>query len=724
MKLCIIKPDGSSAEIILSDNQPSLENINNDILLFENYLYKIIIRSEESFDSIELFVGDYSIPLIFNVSTGCYETEKDTVFGGCFDLVCVSVNIDNGYGEESAYYSDYLRIATTKQTARQVEQMLGEIENSLPSFLEVCFSRSRKKAGLIKNDIRSIWNTLRIIDEIISVYEENYGYFSNHKKSTVEQDTEIVDVKSMRKIDQESLIWITSNPDNLVVTEKESVIKHKEQYYAPTKVKTYISRYSYDIYENRMILGFLRSVIEYINKQITGFEREILELENIPNSIIVQLPNTHELTGRCIYVYYKGVMERFEKKRDVLQELYYRYVRILECMAEGVFSLPKLTNTFKQVYHYRICYECMVKWFEAGDYSFDHLNYLFKLKTLSRIFEYFCLIKLQTAIVQNGYVLTDTSRVVYDIEDDIEDINNKYVFSGHGYELTLLYEPTIWVNLLNDDINLYSTGYNFTKRKWNDRWTPDFVMKITTFGNEYYYILDAKYSNFQNVKKRYIPELVLKYSSQIASKDKFFSDVIGVGAIYPSDSDKMYYFKKNMVNSNRQSLPKYFSLAIVGEEEGNNALRARILSLLDVVDALEAEVIPQVSEHRDKEMNDRGLDDNQNISPETNVEKRILKDNNFSHSEKIEENGVYGKRCFYYSKGMCLRQKIRCTIEGDVCELYEHKNSKELLREEDSCRNFVQYIRKGNVMRVECSVSGLPGCVGSDKCKFCLRKKR
>ena len=662
--------------------------------------------------------------MIFNVSTGCYETEKDTVFGGCFDLVCVSVNIDNGYGEESAYYSDYLRIATTKQTARQVEQMLGEIENSLPSFLEVCFSRSRKKAGLIKNDIRSIWNTLRIIDEIISVYEENYGYFSNHKKSTVEQDTEIVDVKSMRKIDQESLIWITSNPDNLVVTEKESVIKHKEQYYAPTKVKTYISRYSYDIYENRMILGFLRSVIEYINKQITGFEREILELENIPNSIIVQLPNTHELTGRCIYVYYKGVMERFEKKRDVLQELYYRYVRILECMAEGVFSLPKLTNTFKQVYHYRICYECMVKWFEAGDYSFDHLNYLFKLKTLSRIFEYFCLIKLQTAIVQNGYVLTDTSRVVYDIEDDIEDINNKYVFSGHGYELTLLYEPTIWVNRLNDDINLYSTGYNFTKRKWNDRWTPDFVMKITTFGNEYYYILDAKYSNFQNVKKRYIPELVLKYSSQIASKDKFFSDVIGVGAIYPSDSDKMYYFKKNMVNSNRQSLPKYFSLAIVGEEEGNNALRARILSLLDVVDALEAEVIPQVSEHRDKEMNDRGLDDNQNISPETNVEKRILKDNNFSHSEKIEENGVYGKRCFYYSKGMCLRQKIRCTIEGDDCELYEHKNSKELLREEDSCRNFVQYIRKGNVMRVECSVSGLPGCVGSDKCKFCLRKKR
>ena len=76
--------------------------------------------------------------------------------------------------------------------------MLGEIENNLPNFLEICFSCSRKKAGLIKNDIRSIWNTLRMIDEIISVYEGNYGYFRNHKKSVIEQEVAIVDVKSMR----------------------------------------------------------------------------------------------------------------------------------------------------------------------------------------------------------------------------------------------------------------------------------------------------------------------------------------------------------------------------------------------------------------------------------------------------------------------------------------------------------------------------------------------
>lgn len=53
-------------------------------------------------------------------------------------------------------------------------------------------------------------------------------------------------------------------------------------------------------------------------------------------------------------------------KKDILEEIYYRYEKILKCIPEDIYGLPKLTNTFKQIYHYRICYECMAKWFEAG----------------------------------------------------------------------------------------------------------------------------------------------------------------------------------------------------------------------------------------------------------------------------------------------------------------------------------------------------------------------
>lgn len=120
----------------------------------------------------------------------------------------------------------------------------------------------------------------------------------------------------MRVVNQESLRWIARNPDNLVKTDKKTGINFNGQNYMPLKIKTYISQYSYNVYENRVILGFLKYIIDYLENQITGFTKEIIEIENVPESIVVQLPNTHALTGKCIYVYYKSVVNRFSEKKD------------------------------------------------------------------------------------------------------------------------------------------------------------------------------------------------------------------------------------------------------------------------------------------------------------------------------------------------------------------------------------------------------------------------
>lgn len=721
MKLCIIKPNGSNAEILLDTRQPSLENINNELLFLENCLYKVIIRSEDILTNVELFIGDYSVYLVHNEVTGCWETEKELIFGGCFDLVCISISYENYHGKEEVYYADYLRIATTKQTAKQVENMLQEIETNLPNFLEICFSRNKKESGLIKNDIRSIWNTLKIIDEIINIYEENYGFFCNQKKSSVEQIAAIVDAKSMRQINQDSLIWLTSNPDNFVQTDKNNGISINEKKYTPLKIKTYVSQYSYDVYENKVVLGFLKSIINYVENQISGFNKEMIELENIPDRIIMQIPNTHELTGRCIYFYYKGVIQRFQKRSNLLKRIYHRYEIALECTPQLIQNTPRLTNTFKQVYHYRLCYETMIKWFEAGNYSFSHLNYLFKLKTLSRIFEYYCLIKLQIAISQIGYVCVEYDRIIYDRDDYVENINNQYKFSGQGKEIALLYEPVIWVDKMNGNMNLYSTGFNFLKSKWNNRWMPDFVLKISVENKEYYYILDAKYSSAQNVKKRSIPELVLKYGAQIASKDKYFSDVIGVGALYPSDEGEIYYFKKNGVQSRKQSLPQYFSLPIFGDEIGTKKLTAQIASLLEVIEIIEDKNMLDISVEESSRSDT--LEMKSNMTSET---RNIVI--NVGESEKSEEKKEFklekanSKKCFYYGKGLCLKQKVRCIIDKGSCDFYVHKANKELLKEEDTCRN-CRHVKRGRIYRVECTISGMSGCVGSENCQFYLKKK-
>lgn len=89
MKLCIVKPDGTVAEILLRDRQPSFEAFNNEQLFFENYQYKFILREIEEYENVEIFVGDYSVPIHYKASTDWYETDQDLVFGGCFDLAYI-----------------------------------------------------------------------------------------------------------------------------------------------------------------------------------------------------------------------------------------------------------------------------------------------------------------------------------------------------------------------------------------------------------------------------------------------------------------------------------------------------------------------------------------------------------------------------------------------------------------------------------------------------------
>ena len=53
MKLCIVKPDGTVAEILLRDRQPSFEAFNNEQLFFENYQYKFILREIEEYENVQ-----------------------------------------------------------------------------------------------------------------------------------------------------------------------------------------------------------------------------------------------------------------------------------------------------------------------------------------------------------------------------------------------------------------------------------------------------------------------------------------------------------------------------------------------------------------------------------------------------------------------------------------------------------------------------------------------
>ena len=720
MRICIIDRSNNRHDLQLNESEPRLEQVYDDFLVLENYEYKIIVRDENQSESVEAYIGDYNLPLQYNRDNDCFETNLGLHFSGCFDLVYLSVVCEYN-GNEQVLYSDYIRVATTKQTAKQVESMLDEIENNIPNLLDICFSKSQKRSGLNNsNSIRSIWNTLSLVDETISVYEKNYRFFLEHGKTYVERVPEIVDVRSMKEIDQDSLRWIICNPENLEPTRTKTGLSYRGDDYLPAKIKTLANKHTYDVYENRVIIGFLFSLCSYVENQIEGFRNELSELSLIPDQIAAQIPNTHELTSRCVFVYYKGVIDKYSERKEKLLELLHKYEHIMDCEYSVLSSVPKLTNTFKKVYQYRVSYECMVKWFEYGDYSLNHIDYLFKLKTLTRIFEYYCLLKLQTAISMTGYVLKETDRVIYDPENDEEiGINNYYRFSSGSYDLLLLYEPRIWTNRISNSINLYSTGYNFMKSKFNNYWTPDFVIKISSERSEYYLILDSKYMSLNNVKTYEMSKLVLKYSAQIASLNKHHSDVIGVGALYPDNKDSICFFKKNSISSNKESLPLYFALSVVGGTEGNEKLRNGLASALAVISDLDFSPNPKYREQNSEEKKPLSYEDHAPISND------VVNNDSVAQTIEVLDNksaSVLGrcKRCLYYGRSKCLLKGVITQAE-QTCENYTSWNNSRFVSN-DACKHYINGMKKGRML-IECRMSGRAACVGPEHCKYYQRKK-
>ena len=454
-RLKIRRKDGEFSDIELSEDNQFMDYIDRRVLLLEDYRYTVSIQCGEEFESAELMIGDSIFEMYYDEEQRRYIINDKLIFQGCYDLTRIMVVLSDFQQGEWLYFSSYLRVASSKQTVSKINEMLREVEEEYPEILNICFSKSYKEAGLKKNKKRTIWNTITILDEIISMYNSNFSMFSNYCYSRVDNIDRIVDAHAMRNINQNSLSWMVTNPNNLLDNTRERKgVRIGKKYYLPQRMCIPVNERNTGTYENKVIMGFLKKLKLYLDKVVLEFECEIEKANDIPEEIIKKLPDTHDLTGRCIQVHYQ-IIAQLKERREKIGEIYYSYQRILGYEEIIINNVPKLTNVFKQVKQYRVCYEYILKWFEEGEYSLETMDYIFKLKTLSKIFEYLCLLRLQDTLCQRGYQLVEAERVDYPAEEypdivhytqdeHMNQINNKYEFTNNKYRILLYYEPYLY----------------------------------------------------------------------------------------------------------------------------------------------------------------------------------------------------------------------------------------------------------------------------------------
>ena len=153
-------------------------------------------------------------------------------------------------------------------------------------------------------------------------------------------------------------------------------------------------------------------------------------------------------------------------------------------------------------------FEIIVRWFRYGEYSLEKERLILQVKTLDKLFEYYCLLRLLKLLADNGYQKANVKEPVFKFDyvsadehyQNEKDVANTYLLSNGEVTATLYYQPVISAVQFENDLTLFRT----TKPPAGnpDYYTPDFVLKFASSeDDEEYAIFDAKFSSRANIKK-------------------------------------------------------------------------------------------------------------------------------------------------------------------------------------------------------------------------------
>ena len=314
--------------------------------------------------------------------------------------------------------------------------------------------------------------------------------------------------------------------------------------------------YTEDIYENQVVVSFLRTMIENIRQLESRVERL---LERIPAEDFADEKGDYVLST---FVIYERTVKALRKDQKKLVELgktfgqlfdsYYGVlrVRLVECN-----SLPMPTAVFLSIPQYIKVYQSMVQWFTYGNYEFSRESYLLAFIKISSLYEIYTLAKLIQFFKTEGFVLDNVNRYIYPRSGNWRYIDsrccNTFHLTGEDSEVVVYYQPVIYSydTRSYNGIGLYrnnsiSLGVSNNRDFRGEYYVPDYLIKYLKNGTEYYIIGDAKFSSYSSVIRNYVTDLAYKYIvsiSPVADNIKLAGLFINYGKDEKSTMSKSVY---------------------------------------------------------------------------------------------------------------------------------------------------------------------------------------
>lgn len=479
-----------------------------------------------------------------------------------YDFVVLSFVLNFVDGTSKEYFSDLLLcVSKNQEDVENIKNIIQEIMDFDDSQIgEWIFSDNRDnennslyEGSWNKRTFKSLSSYIQLIQQVISCYKGNFAYFKMQGKHTIIQSSKLLPFEKVRTLSNKSLDWIMQNTDQLALINDETGISYQGKHYIPYKIKTISNKKSLNVYENRVIIGFLYTVLLNAEQVNNEYSKDVFNEERIISRIHGSFPKEYSapiITIKSLQISYgKILLKKLQCSIAELKSIRRLYKTIFDVPEVIILRLPRKTGTFCEIKPYVQVFEMIVRWFNYGEYSLAKEQLILHIKTLDKLFEYYCLLSVLKVLADNGFQKSNIKEPVYKYEYTLadseyqneKDVANTYkLFNGKVYA-TVYYQPVVSAVDFENEITLFRTTKNYNK----DYYTPDFVLKFySDTHNEEYVVFDSKFSSRDNIKKYSLDEVILKYSREFASTAK---------VSYP----KMVWILQGRVKSSENPIWKY-----------------------------------------------------------------------------------------------------------------------------------------------------------------------
>ena len=506
--------------------------------------------------------------------------DKKKIFMDCFGFARITVDVVYEDNEHQILYSEYLSILCKK----------GYMSNKMESMYDYIFKNKRTllykpEENIVSSSMNSwerkdsLFSKLNLANEIASFYENNFGYFKTNSRFKVTEKYEVDNIEKLKYMTPKTLEYMVTHPENLNRITGPNGIKIKNEYYYPSK--TLVPQYdiTVDTYENRIIVGFISSII-------SNLEEIKLKLDEIVKGIPICQSYENEYIHSAFSIL-KNTEDIFKEKKKMCDEiisrfriLYNMYNNAIYVKAEEINTPPKPTAIFLSVPKYNMIFKSICKWFEYGEFDTAEDSFMLSVVNLSSIYELFVLCKMINDIKNEGYELTKSEKYTYKVPDNYlftnSECQNTFYFKKDDSEgLVLYYQPVISTKSnSNDKTGLYrNKTISFSGNIHGECfYTPDYVLKRVKDGKSTYSIIDAKFRD-RNKAIRTLPELSYKYLFSLSPIEK--EDVInGLCIIYGKPSNDEHEMSlHNREDINNKVIPKSMLIPVDENNTSENIIK-------------------------------------------------------------------------------------------------------------------------------------------------------